>query len=148
MASVKWGASLTDRGTVLTTELNTLGNDAFTAVGSEIDNGVNLDRWGWLQFLCGSSITPTTGAVILIYMVTAPDATNYGAAPSSTNVGTSALVAVIPLPTAAGTHRVTSSFPFALPPCKVKFVLKNESNVTLPGSGNVVRLFTGNEAVV
>jgi hypothetical protein len=147
VATIKWGASPTSRGTVLTTELNTLANGAFTAVGTELDNTSNLDRWAWVEFAGGGSITPTTGATFSIFLVHAPGGTNYDDPASSTNPGTHQIVAVIALQASAHTVRAISTFPFPLPPSKVKFVLKNNSGVSLSASGNTLTLYTSNEAV-
>lgn len=147
MATVKWSGSPTSRGTVLTTELNTLANNAFSAAGPAYDNTTNLDRWAWVEFVTGGSITPTTGAVVNVYMIHSPGGTNYDEGASANNPGTHTLVAVLPLTVAAGTHRAISTTPFALPPGKVKFILKNQAGVSLSASGNTVTLYTSNESV-
>src|SRR3954467_2841885 len=150
MATVKWSGSPTSRGTVLTTELGNgtgLANLAYSAAGPAYDNTTNLDRWAWVEFVTGGTITPTAGATVLIYMVHSPGGTNYDEGASANNPGTHTLVAVLPITTGAGTHRAISTVPFALPPGKVKFILKNQTNVALAASGNTVTLYTSNESV-
>jgi hypothetical protein len=148
MATVKWGASPTSRGTVLTTELDTLLTGALSAVGTAIDNTANLDRWGWLEFAGGGSITPAAGAYLALYLVHSPGGTNYDDAASATNPGMHQLACTLSMNTGASTKRVINSVPFPLPPGKFKFVLKNGASVSLSGSGNTVTLYTSNEAVV
>lgn len=147
MATVKWGAAVTSRGTVLTTELNTLTTGSFSAAGSAYDNTSNLDRWGWVEFVGGGSITPTAGAYLSVYFVPSLDGSNYADAASSTQVGSHQLVAMFSVKTGAHTVREMSVQPFALPPCKGKFVLKNGTGVSLTSSGNTLTLYTANEAV-
>lgn len=147
MSVVKWNAALQSRGTVLTTQLNTLANGAFSAAGSAYDNTSNLDRWGWVEFAGGGSITPTAGATLYVYMIHAPGGTNYDDPASATQPGTHQLVAVLSLQTGAHTVRAISTVPFALPPSNVKFVLKNSAGVALTASGNTLTLYTGNESV-
>jgi len=147
MATIKWGTSPTSRGTVLTTELNSLANAGYCGVGPAFDNTSNLDRWGWLEFLGGGSITPTAGATISVFLVHSLDGTNYDDAASATNPATHQLVAVLSIQTGAHTVRANTLFPFPLPPGKFKFVLKNNTGVTLTATTNTLTLFTSNEAV-
>lgn len=147
MATVKWAAAPTSRGTVLTTELNSLANGSFTAVGPAYDNTANLDEWFWLEFLTGGSITPTAGANVQIFATHSPGGTNYGDAPGANNVGFQDLIATLPLTTAAGTQRATSLFPVQLPPGKFKFILKNNAGVALSATSNTLTLYSANESV-
>ena len=64
-------STLTDRGSVLTTQLNSLANAAYCALGSvEHDNSANLDVWAIAELNVtlverGSrSVTVTLGAVL------------------------------------------------------------------------------------
>jgi hypothetical protein len=151
MATVKWGASPTSRGTVLTTELGNgagLADATFSAAGPAYDNTANLDRWGWLEFVTGAAITPAAGGTILIYMVHSPGGTNYSDVPTANNPGTHTLVAMFPLTSgASATQRAIHTVPFAMPPGKVKFILKNQAGVSLANTGNTVTLYTANESV-
>jgi len=147
MATIKWGASPTSRGTVLTTELNTLTNGSFSAVGPAYNNSSNLDRWGWVEFVSGGSITPTAGATITVFITHSPGGTNYDDPPSSTNPGSHTIVEVLSIQASAHTVRAISTRPFALPPSNIKFVLRNQTGVSLSASGNTVTLYTSNEAV-
>jgi hypothetical protein len=150
VATVKWAAAPTDRGTVLTTELNTLTDTSYCAPGTAYDNTANLDRWGWVEFTSGGSLTPTTGAMLTIFMLHSPGGTNYDDGPntSGTNPGTHDIVGTIALTASANNpRRGITLYPFPLPPGKVKFALKNDCGATLPGSGNTLRLWTSNEAI-
>lgn len=145
MPSFKWTAE-TDRGTVLTTELNALANGAFSAVGPAYDNTTNLDEWGMLDFVL-ASLTPAAGAYLQIFLAVSADGTNYEDAVSSTQPGSHQLVATVSLRASVGACR-TSSLWFRLPPNKFKFILKNGSGVALGATLNTVTLKTANEQAV
>lgn len=147
MATVKWSGSPTSRGTVLTTELNSLGNGAFCSVGSAYDNTSNLDEWFWFDLVL-ASLNPTAGAYVNIYAVPSLDGTNYADAPSSTNPGNHMLVATLSITTGSAAKRQMSLFPFLLPPGKWKFVIKNGTGVSFGASSNTLTLYSANESVV
>lgn len=142
---ILWETTPNSRSTVLTTELNSLGNGSYSAAGTAIDNSANLDQWGCLEVNL-ASLNPTSGAYLQLFLIQAPDGTNYEDAPSSTNPGYHASVCVLSIPTGAATKRAISPW-FRLPPCKVKFVLLNGSGVSLGASGNTVTLYTDNDEI-
>jgi len=142
---ILWDAAWNSRGTVLTTELNSLANGSYSAVGTAIDNSANLNRWGVLEVAL-ASLNPTTGAYLMLFMVQSADGTNYEDAPSSTNPGMQSLVAVLNVATGSATKRIISR-PFRLPAGKVKFVLLNGTNVSLAASGSTVTLYTADDEV-
>jgi len=137
--AIKWEAAMVSRGTVLTTELNALAAAATSAVGTEIDNSTNLDRFGWFEVNHGTKTEDAhAGDTVEIYMVTAPDGTNY-------EDGAGQLVAVVATDVvAADTLHQYNSNMFLLPPCKVKFKLKNAGNHAMLDTTNTVELFTSN----
>jgi hypothetical protein len=140
--SFKW-VGPTDRGTVLTTELNALGIGAFSAVGPAYDNTTNLDEWGAIDIVL-ASLTPTTGAYLQIFLVVSLDGTTYEDAPSATQPGSHQLVATVSLNVSTSAKRVCTIW-FRLPPNKFKFVLKNASGVALGATLNTCTLKTANE---
>jgi hypothetical protein len=140
--SFTWVAS-TNRSTVLTTELNSLANNAFSAVGPAYDNTTNLDEWGAIDIVL-ASLTPSTGAYLQILLAVSLDGTTYEDAPSSTQPGLHNLVATVSLNVSTSAKR-TCSLWFRLPPNKFKFVLLNASGVALASSGNTCTLKTANE---
>jgi hypothetical protein len=145
MATNRWAATWTSRGTVLTTELNTLGSGSYSALGTEIDNTSNLDLWAMLKVDL-ASLNPTTGAYVQLFLVQCGDGTNYEDAPSSTNPGTHMAIRPLLLATGASAKRVYSPG-FKIPPGKWKFVCLGSAGVSFAASGNTVTLYTTNEAV-
>jgi hypothetical protein len=142
---ILWETTPTSRGTVLGSGLDALGNGAYSAAGTEVDNSANLDQYGMVEINL-ASLTPTTGAYLQLFITQAPDGTNYEDPPSSTNPGYQMSVGVFSVTTGAATKRIMSPW-FRLPPCKIKFVLLNGTGVALGATGNTVELFTNNDEV-
>lgn len=142
---ILWETSPTSRGTVLTTELNALGNAAFSGGGSAIDNTANSDQYGACDIVL-ASLNPTAGAYLALYLVQSLDGTTYEDAPSSTNPGTHMLVATVLVTTGSAAKRIMSPW-FRIPPGKFKFVLYNATGVSLGATLNTVTLYTGNDEV-
>jgi hypothetical protein len=150
VATIKW-AGLASRGTVLTgSEVASLAANTIGAVGAAvIDNSVNLDRWGWIEFVPGgSAFQPLVGGTLMIYLIPSLDGTNYDEGPATTtNLAGHLEVVTIQLKnTSASTHRAMSQQAFPLPPCKFKFAVFNKSGATIPAS-SVINFYTSNESV-
>jgi hypothetical protein len=139
----KWAAAPTSRGTVLTTELNSLGIAAFSSAGPALDNTANLDMYCDLE-LNLASLSPSAGAYVTVYMLVSNDGTNYEDAAAANNAAWQQQPIVVSVPAVTGTHKVTVPG-FILPPKKVKFVLYNGCGVALPASGNTLTAYTYNE---
>lgn len=138
----KWVAG-TSRGNQLTTELNALANNGFSAVGPAYDNTTNLDEWGACDITL-ASLAAAAGAYLQIFLAVSLDGTTYEDAPSSTNPGSHQLVATVSLNVSTSAKRVMTAW-FRLPPNKFKFVLKNAAGVALGATLNTVGLYTTNE---
>lgn len=146
MASTfKWAAGWTSRSTVLTTELNSLAAAGVSVAGTEIDNSTNLDVWGQLKLSVTFGSAPTAGGYVNLYMVTAPDGTNYE--DSGTVTPIHRLVASLPV-RAVNTAQILNSKPIILEPGKTKFYLENVTSQAFPASASTVTLYTANEGSV
>lgn len=139
--AVQWQGAWTSRGNVLSTELNSLADAGYSAVGTEVDNSTNLDTFGKLELNLDFVATPTSGDLVYVYAVYAPDGTNYQG--TNTSVLQRNLIAVIPIEGTGTAQRVMSDV-FELEPAKVKFRLRNEGGAALEASGSTVELFTNN----
>lgn len=146
MATIKWSAAFTDRSTVLTTELNALANGSRTAAGTEISNQTNLDEFGKFELSVDFVSAPSAGAYVNVYMVTAPDATNYDDGSATVDPGQHTLIATIPVRADTAAQRLMSPL-FMLIPAKTKFILENKTGQAFPASGSTLKLYTANEAV-
>lgn len=146
MATIKW-AAYTDRGNVLTTELNALANAGRSAAGTEIDNATNKDRWGKFELNVTFGTAPSAGGYVEIYAVTAPDGTNYEDGSNTVDPGTHKLIDRIPVRAVTTAQRLTGR-QFPLEPAKTKFLLLNASGQAFPASGSTLKLYTTNESSV
>lgn len=140
---IEWETTPTSRGNVLDDELNALADNARSDAGNEIDNSVNLDTYGMLELNVDPTAAMSANGYVALYMVTAPDGTNYSDGSSTVDPGADTWVLNIPLRAVATAQRkVTKVFP--LPPCKLKFILENQTGVVFPSAGTTVELFTMN----
>jgi hypothetical protein len=145
MATEKW-AAYTSRGNVLSTELNALTNAGRSAAGVEIDNGANLDVYGVLELQVTFGTAPSAGGYVEIYMVTAPDGTNYEDGSNSVDPGAHKLIDRIPVRAVTTAQRLTGRM-IPLLPEKTKFLLYNGSGQAFPASGSTLTLYTTNRTV-
>src|SRR5690242_16533559 len=118
-STFKWAGAWTDRSTVLTTELNSLGNGSRTAVGTLIDNSSNLDEYGRFELSVTFGTNPSAGGYVQIHAITAPDGTNYEDGSSSVDPGLHTVVATIPVRATTNAQRLLSKA-FLFDPSKTK----------------------------
>ena len=145
MATEKW-AAYTSRGSVLSTELNALASAGRSAAGAEVDNGTNLDMFGVLELSVTFGTAPSAGGYVEIYMVTAPDGTNYEDGSNTIDPGTHKLVDRIPVRAVTTAQRLSGRL-IPLLPEKTKFLLYNGSGQAFPASGSTLTLYTTNRTV-
>ena len=128
-----------------TTELNSLANNA-GALGAEYDNATNLYLYGQFELNVQFGSSPTAGNTVDLYIIPAPDGTNYddavtgasGSAPASCFAGGFPLRAVtsaqkVPL-------GVGLTGPVPLPLTKFKAFLLNKSGQAFPSSGSTLKM--------
>ncbi len=132
MATIQWAAPSAAQ-TMITTEANSLATAGTTALGTAWDNtSTRYVQAAGEVYL--ASLTPASGGYVQVYLVPAPDGTNYG------DIVNSNLVATIYPSTSASVKRLTfENVP--LGPYLYKVALKNVTGVTLASSGNTVKLW-------
>jgi hypothetical protein len=143
MASLKLEAAAI--ATVASTELNSLANAA-GALGAEYDNATNLYMFGTFELNVTFGTNPTAASTVDLYLIPAPDGTNYddavtgaaGSAPNTSYVGGFPLRAVtsaqkVPL-------GVGIAGPVQLPPTKFKVFALNKSGQAFPASGSTIKM--------
>lgn len=144
-SAVKW-ATISSASTVLSTELNSLGNGSRSNAGTEYDNATNKNQWGWVQLDATFGSNPTDRKTIDIYMVKALDGTNYEDGSSSVRPAGATWVASVDTIASTSAQKRTSNR-FEIPPTKVKFIAENNCGVAFPASGSTVKLFTSNDEI-
>jgi hypothetical protein len=144
--ALKWDAAPVSRGNVLSSELNSLADASRTNAGTEVDNSANLDTYGVLELNVDFGTAPDGDASVIIYMVSAPDGSNYAQGSSSVDPGPDAMVSSLKINASTSAQRKVSK-PFLIPPSKVKFILENQTGQAFPGSGSTLELFTYNEEI-
>lgn len=145
MADFKWGTGWSSATSLLTTNLNSLGNNTISVASAAVNNTSNKDMHAFIEVIL-ASLTPTGAAYVGIYMTKALDATNYEDAPITGGSQRNTLVASIPVSTTTGAKRVMSEHPILLPPYNVKFYLDNRSGVAFGSSDNELKIYIGNLA--
>jgi len=143
MATFPWGA-FTDRGNLASTTLDSLADATLSAAMTELDNSSNLDTHAIIEVNLGS-LNPTGSPYLELYMIKAPDGTNYEETPVIGGTDRNTLIVTPPVPTGSATKRVMTGL-IILPPCKIKLYIGNQLNVTMAASGNTVDVYTGRMA--
>lgn len=137
----KWG-NLASTVSVMTTELNSLANNASATASSAIANQTNLDIYCDLEVNLGS-LSPAAGAYVAIYIMEAVDGTNYpNPSDADLRLATSQLLCVVPIGTTASTAQRVAVRNLVLPPGTFKLRLDNQTGVALNASGNTVKINT------
>ena len=150
VAAVKWEGAPTARTAI---DLGTtLANNTMSAAGTEIDNSVNLDTFGWLELTTSDQsalfdTTPPNDAnpSLDIYMITAPDGTNYSGAPLTGGADQGHLyVGSFPLEKNTTFVTVAMPFPIAIPPSKFKLYADNQNGAGTLTAEWEVNIYTNN----
>ena len=131
----------TDRGDLLTTELDNLANNGQTAVGTELDNATNKDVWAIAVLNVQFGSSPTALSVCELFAVVAVDGTNYE---QSTVIPETARLGTFQLRATTSSQRIASNRFRLRGPFKTKFMLVNRSGQAFPASGSTVEIHTFN----
>lgn len=145
MATELW-SGLTDRGNVLTTELNALANGNFSVKGTEFANQTHLAVWGILRLSVDFVSAPTDEATVELYMHAALDGTNYTDGDASTHPAQQLYAGEWSFDDVTAVQAL-DCVPFRLVPAKLKFQVRNRSGQDFPGTGSTVRLYTFNRTI-
>lgn len=129
MGDILWTA-YGDETDALTTELNALADDAESDLGSVIDNTTDRKTFIDLNVVL-DSLNPTTGAFIVIRVVTAIDGTNF---PD----GNASPIYTAQVKTGSAPKRIELR-QISIPPAIFKLRLTNKCNVALAATLNTVK---------
>lgn len=145
LATELWAAAVS-RGNLLTTQLNALANGSSSAVGTELDNSVNLDVYGIAVLSVTFGSSPTLNAVCSLYAVCAVDGTNYEDGSASLRYAQDAFVGVFQVYNNTSAQILVTK-PFLLRPFKTKFAVGNASGQAFPATGTTVGIWTFNRTL-
>ncbi len=125
---------------VLTTELNSLNTATDSSAGTAFDNTPSTTDKGFLggelELYVTFGSNPATGSAAYVYVIAAPDGTNYGDANSTA----ARIVATLPLRATTSPQRVSRSIGAeSLPGCNIKFLLRTDASATTASSGNTLK---------
>lgn len=140
MAEAKLSGYKATAAACLTTELDSLADNSYTVLSSEIDNSTNLYMFADLEVYLASAAFTGTDSIINLYLVPSVDGTNY----PSWNAGTADeqendqyyIGSVVTDGTTAAQRMVLRNV--ALPNGKYKIGAQNKGGVALASSGNTV----------
>ena len=136
MATFTWSAPGT-LTTALSTELNGLANNTYSALSAEINNESSLALYIDLELtLATQGAARSTGAWVGVYIATAVDPTpTY---PDTSLDAFAELLAAFPLDNTTTARRLTRTN-IAVPPLRFKLYVKNVTGQALAASGNTLK---------
>ncbi len=141
MASIgKWSLSGVGITTVLSTGLNSLGNNTMSAASSTYDNSANLDLYVDIEVVL-ASLSPAAGSYVAIYVWESPDGTNFPAqSDADLRLTATQLLITIPTGVTASTGQRIVARNVIIPPAKLQFKLDNQTGVSLGATLNTVKI--------
>ena len=140
----KWAAAFTDRGNVLTTEMNSLADGAWSASGPAYTNTTNLDQLGKVELNVTFGTAPAATGFVVIYMIEAPDGTNYDTIDTDNDPRADKQITQMNVIDTTNAQRRISPGLFIIPPGAVKFSLQDKAGQAFPASGSTLKLYTAN----
>lgn len=141
MATVKWSA-LESAATVVNAQTI---NAAAYYLGSEVDNATNKHRWALAELVTTHGTAPTAGKTWDLYLVTAPDGTNYADGDASTTPQYPDRVGSFVVRNVNSAQRRVIAIP--LPPSKFKPLLMNNTDQNSSANATTLKLYAYNETV-
>jgi hypothetical protein len=121
--------------TVLSTELDSLANGAYSSASGAIDNTTDLALYDDLELNLDLTATPTANSVVEVFLVPSVDGTNY--ADSGTPARNLLAGAFILQATSAAQRLAVRGVP--LPPGLFKYVARNNCGQAFPASGTTIK---------
>lgn len=123
---------------LLTTELNSLANNGYTAASAaQGADGTGGPLYGDFELVL-ASLNPTAFNIAELYILRAADGTNYEDAPSSTNPGGTTFAGIFVGATGSAAKRIVLA-DVPLPPGLWKAIVKNTSGVSLAAASNTLK---------
>jgi hypothetical protein len=135
--AIKW-ASAESIVTYLTTELNSLANNA-RVIGAAIDNSTDKHRFMDVElFVNTQGSARSSGAYVALYLIPSIDDSNYTMGDASTSPPANTLVATMPLD-AATNSRYQSALLIPIPPHDFKILIENKTGQSYNAASNTLK---------
>ena len=149
--AVQWVAG--SPATLMTTDLDNLGNDAFVVASADYDNATNKHRWADFQLVAYDfDAAPTAGAVLELHLFTKYDGSTYadgfdGDADADSVPGPNTLIGCFVV-SASDNPQQLAIRGVRLPPYAFKACIVNRSGQDLAdSSSHTLKLFPYDEEV-
>ena len=132
--------------TVLSTELNSLANGSSTAAGATFDNSLtaNLFLFALFELNVTFGTAPTAASLINLYILPAPDGTNFDDGSASIVPPNTSYVGGFPLRAVTTAQKVNLAggplLLVSLPPVPIKLLAINNSGQAFPASGSTIKM--------
>lgn len=133
MTTTKHASYTAASATILTTQWNSLANNANTVASSTINNTTNLDLYMDLTFLLNTQTARTGSPTVKIYGLMSVDGTNF----DDLNESCALLLATFTFDTAVTARRV-SVLNIDIPPASFQLFGRNTTSQTMAASGNIL----------
>jgi hypothetical protein len=141
MATIKW-ATPASAENVLTTELNSIANNAGAITGTAVSNDASGELYLYADlelYLAAQGSARSAGANVEIYILEELDGSNFGYGSASLKPAAGALVGVFQFD-AATNARYVHLRNVALPPTDFHVVIWNNTGQALASSGNTLKM--------
>ena len=146
MPDIKWSASSRSNPvSVLTTELNSLANDAAVTTGT-FSNTTERDTLVDFELVVAYGTAPTADKTVDLYAIRQIDGTNYEDASASRPPANGFLGSFV-LDNTTSTQRKQIAG-VVLPPLTCKFLIVNKAGQAMAASANTLKAYVYNSAVV
>lgn len=134
MAITKW-ATAEAIATALSTELNSLANITMSAASAVIAGSTDKRIYMLCQIDVTFAIAPTAGARLDVFMLMAPDGTNF----ATSHVDYAANLIQSFFMKAVTTQQIVSTHGIVLPPTDFKLAIYNSTGQSFPASGSTLK---------
>jgi hypothetical protein len=124
--------------TIMSTELNSLANNANAIAGSAINNETGLGLFADFLLTCTFAVSPTAETFLNLYLLPSLDGTNYPDGSNTITPNSNCLIGALPVRAVNTVQRINLP-KVALPPFHFLILVRNEATgAALSATGNTL----------